>query len=222
MNDLHRKARSRSASIITPPLPPVTYHGGKVLWSPELLEWLRNAWALGLPGTEIANRMGHGITKNAVCGKKGRSPGFTNRPSPIVRLTTEDQEKEIKELILLGKMPKQISKMTGATTDQIYRVRVREKLPPVSKVITRKSEPTLPPILYGPLSAALTWTTPNRGEVVFLPVGSSGRCCWLDGESPKTFRQCEAMTASGEDVPRPWSYCRLHRSVAYISVGGRA
>jgi hypothetical protein len=222
MNDLHRKARARSASIITPPLPPVTYHGDKVLWSPELLEWLRNAWASGLPGQEIANRMGHGITKNAVCGKKGRSPGFTNRPSPIVRLTTPEQETRIKELILSGKMPKQISKMTGATTDQIYRVRVREKLPPVGKVVARKSEPTLPPALYDPLSAATAWIPWNRGEVVFLPVGSSGRCCWLDGEDRKTYRRCEAMAATGEGLPKPWSYCRLHRSTAYVGAVRRA
>jgi hypothetical protein len=219
LSNLHDRSRARQAHIVTPPLPPVTYHGGKVLWSPELLEWLRNAWASGLPGQAIADRMGHGITKNSVIGKKGRSPGFIDRPSPIVRLTTPEQETRIKELILLNRSPKDISRMTGTTTDQIYRVRIREMLPPAGRVVVRRTERVVPRLFDQPpmMPTKPVCAAPPRAEVVAFAGGSTRRCqfpLWGDSERPK-FTADGSPLVCGDGTVAGGSWCPAHWAVCF-------
>ena len=219
MSNLHDRSRARQAHIVTPPCPPVTYRQGEVWWTDELTDWMRIAWDAGLSAQAIADRMGGNVTKNSVIGKRRRSSGFTERPSPVKRLTTPDQETRIKELILLNRSPKDISRMTGTTTDQIYRVRIREQLPPVGRAVVRRTEhaaPRLfdPPVVMPPKPVC---AAPPRAEVVAFAGGSTRRCqfpLWSDSERPK-FAADGSPLVCGDGTVAGGSWCPAHWAVCF-------
>jgi hypothetical protein len=219
MSNLHDRSRARQAHIVTPPCPPVTYQRGEVWWTDELTDWMRDAWTAGLSAQAIADRMGGSVTKNSVIGKRRRSTGFTDRPSPVVRLTTSEQETRIKELILLNRSPKDISRMTGTTTDQIYRVRIREQLPPVGRAVVRRTEHAAPR-LFDPLPMMPTkpvCAAPPRAEVVAFAGGSTRRCqfpLWGDSERPK-FTADGSPLVCGDGTVAGGSWCPAHRAVCF-------
>lgn len=51
-------------------------------WNQERIELLRALWEAGLTASQIAERIGDGVTRNAVIGKAHRL-GLTARPSPV-------------------------------------------------------------------------------------------------------------------------------------------
>jgi GcrA cell cycle regulator len=51
-------------------------------WNGERIELLRALWDEGLSASQIAERLGEGVTRNAVIGKAHRL-GLTARPSPV-------------------------------------------------------------------------------------------------------------------------------------------
>jgi GcrA cell cycle regulator len=53
-----------------------------MFWTEERIEDLRRLWAQGLSASQIAKRLGSGVSRNAVIGKAHRL-GLASRPSPI-------------------------------------------------------------------------------------------------------------------------------------------
>lgn len=51
-------------------------------WLPEKMEMLRMLWDEGLPASAIAEKLGEGVSRNAVIGKAHRL-GLEARPSPV-------------------------------------------------------------------------------------------------------------------------------------------
>jgi hypothetical protein len=55
------------------------------VWTPERVELLRAYYSQGLSCSMIAERMGRGITRNAVIGKLNRLSGVEARPSSVTK-----------------------------------------------------------------------------------------------------------------------------------------
>jgi GcrA cell cycle regulator len=51
-------------------------------WTDERIEALRTHWDAGLSASQIAEKLGEGVTRNAVIGKAHRL-GLKSRPSPV-------------------------------------------------------------------------------------------------------------------------------------------
>jgi len=51
-------------------------------WTDERIESLRKYWDEGLSASQIAEKLGEGVTRNAVIGKAHRL-GLQSRPSPV-------------------------------------------------------------------------------------------------------------------------------------------
>lgn len=205
--------------IPTPPAPKIERErNNDVIWTPEAIEWVRNAWITGLSTKAIADRFGQGGTKNHIVGVKSRNPGFDNRPSPIRQplpskgrpvTITPGVEAHIRELAANGIGTGTIARLVGVSRDIVRRALglrgawvARPAIPPVATaapVMAKK------PVFVAP-------TVPTA-TVFHFP--SAGRCCWLAGDGPKTYRQCKAMAVTGPDVRRPHSYCGEHRALAY-------
>jgi GcrA cell cycle regulator len=56
--------------------------GAKMSWTPERVELLKELWAKGLSASNIAGRLGQGITRNAVIGKVHRLNLAGRAPQP--------------------------------------------------------------------------------------------------------------------------------------------
>jgi GcrA cell cycle regulator len=65
-------------------------HGGeKQSWTEERVELLKKLWTDGLSASQIAGRLGHGVTRNAVIGKVHRL-NLSGRAAPQPRAASSD------------------------------------------------------------------------------------------------------------------------------------
>ncbi len=53
-----------------------------MVWTDERMALLRDSWEAGMTASQIAEKLGEGITRNAVIGKAHRL-GLKSRPSPV-------------------------------------------------------------------------------------------------------------------------------------------
>ena len=67
-----------------------------MLWTDEKKEMLRMAWDEGLPASTIAEKLGDGVSRNAVIGKAHRM-GLPARPSPVKGAEGEAVESAVLE-----------------------------------------------------------------------------------------------------------------------------
>lgn len=67
-----------------------------MLWTDEKKEILRMAWDEGLPASTIAEKLGDGVSRNAVIGKAHRM-GLPARPSPVKGADADAVEGELSE-----------------------------------------------------------------------------------------------------------------------------
>ncbi|MCA3559542.1 MAG: GcrA cell cycle regulator [Aestuariivirga sp.] len=72
---MNTPGRSRSGEERGIPLPEqheVNHGGAKLSWTDERVELLKKLWTEGLSASQIAGRLGNGVTRNAVIGKVHR------------------------------------------------------------------------------------------------------------------------------------------------------
>ena len=162
-------------------------------WTEQQIQMLKDMWGHGFSASEIATRLGTGLTRNAVIGKAHRLK-LSSRPSPIKR---EDEEE--------GRgVPTSVS--LSAMKSSRKRVMLRPlpvmPVPPVSTVKTLTKD------AFRPVEAI------KRTEGIAVTKAGDRHCRWPVGDprSPD-FRFCGC--AVYESLP----YCVDHARVAYQNVG---
>lgn len=187
-------------------------------WTPEAVQQLRDLWARGHSANAIARSInetfpGAELTKNAVIGK-ARRLGLVARPSPIRAPVAETPADVVAKAATMrgnGLSIKRIAKTLKISPKRVNAATGRNLV----KRAEPETLPLFPPGFWmdlAPRPVVAPVPAPVTNVVQFPAVG---RCCWLDGESPKTFRQCEAMAV--RNGRPPYSYCEEHRRIAYVS-----
>lgn len=155
-------------------------------WTPEVLQRLRDLWAAEHSTAEIGRRLG--CTKNAVIGKANRLR-LDRRPSPL--------------------LPKnRLPQPAPSVPRPVF------KLPPLPAMAPIAAAPR--PVIVPPPKPLPVSLVPLRPEpaTVFKP-RSTGTCCWLEGETPRTFVRCDAPAVVGT------SWCRAHRKRVFVHTADR-
>ena len=164
-------------------------------WTEQQIQMLKDMWGHGFSASEIAGRLGGGLTRNAVIGKAHRLK-LSSRPSPIA-----GSEEEAGRLAAMS---------TGMPKSSRKRVMLRP-LPvlPVAPTTTVKAINN-----KGSASAFSSFDNIKRTEGVAVTKAGERHCRWPVGDprSPD-FRFCGCMAYEG--LP----YCIDHARVAYQNVG---
>ena len=160
-------------------------------WTEQQIQMLKDMWGHGFSASEIAGRLGGGLTRNAVIGKAHRLK-LSSRPSPIKR---EDEERND---AVAGVMP--ITRMA----------KKRAMLRPLPVL------PVPPSAAAKPASKDIFRAMDNikRSEGIAVTKAGDRHCRWPVGDprSPD-FRFCGC--AAYESMP----YCIDHARVAYQNIG---
>jgi GcrA cell cycle regulator len=161
-------------------------------WTEQQIQMLKEMWGHGFSASEIAGRIGGGLSRNAIIGKAHRLK-LSSRPSPISR---EDGEEGAMQV------------MTGALKSSRKRVMLR----PLPVVPTAPS--TTVKALNNKGTGFSSFDNIKRTEGVAVTKAGDRHCRWPVGDprSPD-FRFCGCMAYEG--LP----YCIDHARVAYQNVG---
>jgi len=159
-------------------------------WTDERVEQLRQAWMDGKSASQIANLLGHGLTRNAVIGKvhrlglagRAKSPSAATAPSAQAQAHNSGR-------------PAAASRAAPASAARMVRGATALALEP----------------------QALTETRPREMESVVLPMSArvtivelkEAMCRWPLGDPTSAeFRYCGSQTHVGP-------YCAYHGGLAY-------
>ncbi len=168
-------------------------HGGaKLSWTDDRVDQLKKLWAEGLSASQIASRLGHGVTRNAVIGKVHRLnlAGRATQPRSAVPRTPRKQREPSHPGRTTG-MPSMPS--AGATA-----------LKPMVRVEAQPRQNALPE----PKPLRLV-DLPRDGRVTILHL-SDKTCKWPIGDPGS-----EEFCFCGHN-PRDGSpYCEYHARLAY-------
>jgi GcrA cell cycle regulator len=165
-------------------------------WTEQQIQMLKDMWGHGFSASEIAGRLGGGLTRNAVIGKAHRLK-LSSRPSPI-QGAEEDS----------GRMP---IPSNGIPSMKSSRKRVMLRPLPVLPVAPSTTVKALNKDINGAFSS---FDNIKRTEGVAVTKAGERHCRWPVGDprSPD-FRFCGCMAYEG--LP----YCIDHARVAYQNVG---
>ena len=170
-------------------------------WTEQQIEMLKNMWGHGFSASDIAGKLGTGLTRNAVIGKAHRLK-LSSRPSPI---KAEGELNGRVAAAVASGLP-----VVKSTARKRVMLRPLPVLPqaPITTTVNRISnrEPS-----YRPLDTA---KSVNRGEGIAVTKAGERHCRWPVGDprSPD-FRFCGC--AAYDSMP----YCIDHARVAYQNIG---
>lgn len=165
----------------------------KNTWPDERVEILKQLWTDGLSASQIATKLGDGITRNAVIGKVHRL-GLSGRGSParVARPRTRRTRQPSAPARTAKPMPTQ-----GSAA-----LRSREKPAPA-----RRAEPAPEPIRLVDIP---------EGERIGILGLTEKTCRWPLGD-PDSSEFCFCGKTPQDGTP----YCDYHASVAYQPAGDR-
>lgn len=180
-------------------------------WTPEAVQRLREMFDAGLSYAVIAQRMGHGLTRNACLGKAHRL-GFASRGAPS------------KPTVTLRPAPKAPPVKRDARPDAAIKMRINSKREEAAKA-TKKATPRRLGIagngtVYEQAPAAeprafTPRTTTATGEPCTIEhvVG----CRWPIGEAP--FGRMETLLFCNGGRDEGATYCSRHKPLATSKLG---
>jgi GcrA cell cycle regulator len=165
-----------------------------MIWTDERVEWLKRLWADGVPASAIAEKLGEGVTRNAVIGRVHRLklPGRAPTPVRFRKARTGDMAS--------ARLPKKRDPAEGISITK----RVANPLGWRAKRIKPKPEPR--PVVR----IKSTRPVEMRRNVGLLELGA-GACRWPVNEPPRG----EPYLFCGATADEPRVYCPEHCVIAY-------
>jgi GcrA cell cycle regulator len=155
-------------------------------WTDERVEHLKKMWLDGLSASQIANELGHAVTRNAVIGKVHRLglSGRVKSPSPA---------------------PARVRSKTRADEE------TRSPSAPISHGNLALAAETRPAPAPAPRVSQQDVVIPMSERVTIMELRES-MCRWPLGDpSTSDFRYCGAKMQAGAGGP----YCTHHARIAY-------
>ncbi len=166
--------------------------GRKSIWTDELVEELLALWEQGLSAAEVAGRLGHGLTRNAVIGKihRLRSDG----KAPARRQNAQAQSTARQQQPAQRPSAKAADTSPAATAGALaLKPRAEEKPAPAAE---RQGAPTL--------------VKQETGLVRDIQDLNDRTCRWPIGEPNK-----DGFSFCGREPAEGLPYCKHHAAIAY-------
>lgn len=196
-----RRTPASLARIITPAPPTIEHQPwGDVIWSVELISWMRDAWNAGLPTWAVAQRVGQGVTRNQVAGIKSRNEGFELRASPIIRGGARK--------VTLARAPRVTLAVVEVERPAIVPVHPHSR-PRLPLCFEETWDTEYPRISVAQMIREERAVPAPAAPVIQMPA-VRGRCEWRDGDRPRSFVQCETRDMPGK------SWCECHARRVFV------
>ena len=167
--------------------------GAKLSWTDERVELLKKLWTEGLSASQIAGRLGSGVTRNAVIGKVHRLNLSGRAPQP--RTSQPRAPRKQREPSLAGRANGMPSMPTAGAT----------ALKPMLRVEVQPRPQSLPE----PKPVRLVDLPKGGGRVTILHL-SEKTCKWPIGD-PGSDEFCFCGHGPRDGSP----YCEYHARLAY-------